>query len=229
MYFVSCDLGGSLPSILVTGVFTLKLVLLLILTLLPIYNSINSRLYHMAFSVIVLILPLFCLGDIGSETLDSRMFQSSAALPITSLTLIFLVFIILYAITSIPVMIVFTAGCLYSFIFEVLYFSLFKMQEDIPDEWQSTVSQASPLLIFTRLLLHFCLHVVGLHFSHYYSSRKRELFNKKGRAILANQQIERETVEMKNLIYSVMPKVVAEQLMEKEQASDRVGEYMLFS
>lgn len=79
------------------------------------------------------------------------------------------------------------------------------------------------LVIVARVLLHICVHAMGLHVLVKSQVRMRGVFMKVGQSLLVRCQLEMEKHLKEKMIHSVMPPKVAEWLMSEAVADENTG------
>ncbi|XP_072527079.1 adenylate cyclase type 9 [Salminus brasiliensis] len=70
-------------------------------------------------------------------------------------------------------------------------------------------------LVLGKVLLHLCAHVIGIHLFIMSEVRSRSTFLKVGQAIMHGKDLEVEKALKERMIHSVMPQVVADELMKQ--------------
>ncbi|KAH1019816.1 hypothetical protein HUJ04_009614 [Dendroctonus ponderosae] len=108
-----------------------------------------------------------------------------------------------------------TLAIVYSVLFELSVSFLYKPTEE-PDE--------TLLTVFTRILSHVAIHLIGLHIYLMSNVRMRQTFMKVGQSLLVKKQLELETRLKDNMIHSLMPPSVASWLMREEETRRPSGE-----
>ena len=73
-----------------------------------------------------------------------------------------------------------------------------------------------PSWIVARALLHFCIHLIGIHIFIMAQVRKRSTFLKVGQSIMARSDLQVEKGLKQKMIYSLMPQQVADEVMQGE-------------
>lgn len=112
----------------------------------------------------------------------------------------FQVVLLIYTVIPLPLYLCILIGVLYSILFELLGGSR-------PDG-----VYARPL---TKLALHVCVHLLGVHLYILTQVRQRKTFLKVGQSLLARKDLELETQFKDHMIQSVMPKKVADELLKE--------------
>ncbi|CAK1551685.1 unnamed protein product [Leptosia nina] len=118
------------------------------------------------------------------------------------------ILLIIYTLTPLPLFACVSIGILYSIAFETLNVFLHLSEQ----EWQYPG-------MLVRILLHFCVHIIGVHIYLMTFVRMRGTFMKVGQSLLVRRQLEMEKQLKEKMIHSVMPPKLASWLME-EQVTD---------
>lgn len=118
------------------------------------------------------------------------------------------ILLIIYTLTPLPLFACVTIGLLYSIAFETLNVFLHLSEQ----EWQYPG-------MLVRILLHLCVHIIGVHIYLMTFVRMRGTFMKVGQSLLVRRQLEMEKQLKEKMIHSVMPPKLASWLME-EQVTD---------
>ncbi|XP_026181640.1 adenylate cyclase type 9 isoform X2 [Mastacembelus armatus] len=74
-----------------------------------------------------------------------------------------------------------------------------------------------------KALLHLCAHAIGIHLFIMSEVRSRSTFLKVGQAIMHGKDLEVEKALKERMIHSVMPRIVADELMK--QSDDEIGDH----
>lgn len=114
--------------------------------------------------------------------------------------------IIIYKFIPLPLYICVSIGATYSVIIETLSNFYTEMH--------------SSTYIACRALLHLCIHIIGIHVYIMAQVRRRSTFMKVGQSILSRRDLQVEKQLKHNMIHSLMPPKVAEEIM-KSRENDR--------
>ncbi|XP_077172289.1 adenylate cyclase type 9 isoform X2 [Paroedura picta] len=127
--------------------------------------------------------------------------------------------LLLYAVLRLPLYLSLGLGLAYSALFETLAF-LFRRDprgggggggcwaggpEAPPAHWE----------LLARALLHLCLHATGVHLFIMSEVRSRSTFLKVGQSIMHGKDLEVEKALKERMIHSVMPRIIADDLMRQ--------------
>ncbi|CAH4033548.1 unnamed protein product [Pieris brassicae] len=115
------------------------------------------------------------------------------------------ILLIIYTLTPLPLFACVSIGFLYSIAFETLNVFLHLSEQ----EW------LYPGML-VRILLHFCVHIIGVHIYLMTFVRMRGTFMKVGQSLLVRRQLEMEKQLKEKMIHSVMPPKLASWLMEEQ-------------
>lgn len=118
------------------------------------------------------------------------------------------------------------ASVLLGFIYSVLFESLGWLQLTQTEENWSLVSPADWVTLSwlgpAKALLHLCAHAIGIHLFIMSEVRSRSTFLKVGQAIMHGKDLEVEKALKERMIHSVMPRIVADELMK--QGDEEIGD-----
>uniref|UniRef100_A0A3B1KGE3 adenylate cyclase n=1 Tax=Astyanax mexicanus TaxID=7994 RepID=A0A3B1KGE3_ASTMX len=130
--------------------------------------------------------------------------------PVGTFSLCMEVLLLLYSMLHLRLYASVLLGILYSVLFETLgWFHLTHV--DGEEEANSSLMQ----LVLGKVLLHLCAHVIGIHLFIMSEVRSRSTFLKVGQAIMHGKDLEVEKALKERMIHSVMPQVVADELMKQ--------------
>lgn len=167
------------------------LICLLILILLFTFNdNLYQKFYAPAgflctFILIVVSLLFFCV-------------QNSLISPIGTFTASLETILLLYTVIPLPLYVCAACGVLYSILYEIL------SVQNLPYEYAGV-----------KFALHLCAHILGVHLFILTQVRNRKTFIKIGQSLLASKDLEAEKQFKDNMIESVMPRKVAEELLKE--------------
>lgn len=113
------------------------------------------------------------------------------------------ILLLMYTVIPLPLYIAIIIGGLYSLTFEVLSGFLSSM---------SGINYIIP-----RVLLHICIHVVGIHIFCMSQARKRSTFHKVGQSLMTRKDLEVEKQIKQKMINSLMPPKVAQEIMKSRE------------
>lgn len=116
---------------------------------------------------------------------------------------------ILIMYTVIPLPFLFTVGLmlLFSILYEVLYFI----------RYDNDMEGALGERIATKIFLHACVHLMGIHIFFMQQVRSRSTFMKIGQALVAGKQHKDEKELKMTAIHHLMPQSVAVELLKQEE------------
>ncbi|CAI4229040.1 unnamed protein product [Auanema sp. JU1783] len=118
--------------------------------------------------------------------------------PVASLVTSFQVVMLIYTVIPLPLYLCIIIGVIYSVLFEAL----------------STSNHNFDKNPYIKLVLHFGVHMLGVHLFILTQVRQRKTFLKVGQSLLARKDLELETQFKDHMIQSVMPKKVADELLK---------------
>ncbi|XP_044037062.1 adenylate cyclase type 9-like [Siniperca chuatsi] len=142
--------------------------------------------------------------------------------PVGTFSLCIEVLLLLYSVLHVRLYASVMLGFFYSVFFESLGW-LHLTQ--VGDNWNvasqsdwDTLSWLGP----AKALLHLCAHAIGIHLFIMSEVRSRSTFLKVGQAIMHGKDLEVEKALKERMIHSVMPRIVADELMK--QGDEEIGD-----
>uniref|UniRef100_A0A665VAR7 adenylate cyclase n=1 Tax=Echeneis naucrates TaxID=173247 RepID=A0A665VAR7_ECHNA len=142
--------------------------------------------------------------------------------PVGTFSLCIEVLLLLYSVLHVRLYASVLLGFLYSVFFETLgWLHLTQTGENWSVASQSdwdTLSWLGP----AKALLHLCAHAIGIHLFIMSEVRSRSTFLKVGQAIMHGKDLEVEKALKERMIHSVMPRIVADELMK--QGDEEIGD-----
>ncbi|XP_078274124.1 adenylate cyclase type 9 [Rhinoraja longicauda] len=130
--------------------------------------------------------------------------------PVGSFSISVEVLLLLYTVMPLPLYLCFLFGVSYSLLFELLGYHLGSA------EWLRVPgSQHLVLEALAKFFLHACVHAVGIHLFTMSQVRSRTTFLKVGQSIMHGKDLEVEKALKERMIHSVMPRMVADELMKQ--------------
>uniref|UniRef100_A0A8P4G0R5 adenylate cyclase n=1 Tax=Dicentrarchus labrax TaxID=13489 RepID=A0A8P4G0R5_DICLA len=142
--------------------------------------------------------------------------------PVGTFSLCIEVLLLLYSVLHVRLYASVVLGFLYSVFFESLGWLHLTQEEDnwtlaSQSDWD-TLSWLGP----AKALLHLCAHAIGIHLFIMSEVRSRSTFLKVGQAIMHGKDLEVEKALKERMIHSVMPRIVADELMK--QGDEEIGD-----
>ncbi|XP_019113588.2 adenylate cyclase type 9 [Larimichthys crocea] len=142
--------------------------------------------------------------------------------PVGTFSLCIEVLLLLYSVLHVRLYASVLLGFLYSVFFESLGWLHLTQAGDnwtlaTQSDWD-TLSWLGP----AKALLHLCAHVIGIHLFIMSEVRSRSTFLKVGQAIMHGKDLEVEKALKERMIHSVMPRIVADELMK--QGDEEIGD-----
>ncbi|XP_054463390.1 adenylate cyclase type 9-like [Anoplopoma fimbria] len=142
--------------------------------------------------------------------------------PVGTFSLCIEVLLLLYSVLHVRLYASVFLGFLYSVFFESLgWLHLTQAGENwiiaSQSDWD-TLCWLGP----AKALLHLCAHVIGIHLFIMSEVRSRSTFLKVGQAIMHGKDLEVEKALKERMIHSVMPRIVADELMK--QGDEEIGD-----
>uniref|UniRef100_A0A3B5R608 adenylate cyclase n=1 Tax=Xiphophorus maculatus TaxID=8083 RepID=A0A3B5R608_XIPMA len=236
LYFAAhpscCDI---VVFLLPTASFLIFCLLLFLMT----FTRLYSRCYNQASLLLILVTFILTLApqiqtlgfrnpDDMSPDLDQEEFSGMGPIyntsndnlvrgsnkfpclsPVGTFSLCIEVLLLLYSVLHVRLYASLMLGLLYSVLFETLGCLL---PTQAGGNW-------------TKALLHLCAHAIGIHLFVMSEVRSRSTFLKVGQAIMHGKDLEVEKALKERMIHSVMPRIVADQLMKQgdEEIGDNCG------
>ncbi|XP_072125310.1 adenylate cyclase type 9 isoform X1 [Mobula birostris] len=130
--------------------------------------------------------------------------------PVGSFSISVEVLLLLYTVMPLPLYLCFLFGVSYSLLFELLGYYL-----SSAEWWRGPGSQPLVLEALAKFFLHACVHAVGIHLFTMSQVRSRTTFLKVGQSIMHGKDLEVEKALKERMIHSVMPRMVADELMKQ--------------
>lgn len=156
---------------------------------------------HLYASVFVSL--LICGG-----ILLTMIFTESDVSTIGAFTATVEVLLMMYSVIPMPLFLTVLIGGIYSIVFEVL------------TALQNHYMQA-PLFITGKVLLHLCIHLMGIFIFTMRQVRQRSTFWKIGQSVIARKDLQLEKQIKEKMIHSLMPPKVAAEVMASRQDDDK--------
>ncbi|XP_013397322.1 adenylate cyclase type 9, partial [Lingula anatina] len=114
------------------------------------------------------------------------------------------ILLMMYTVIPMPLFVCVIIGVLFSILYEVLLKIVTGDDEELD----------SAALIVGKVLLHFCIHIIGLHIFIMSQVRKRSTFWKVGQSIMAKRDLEIEKQLKEKMINSLMPETIAKEVVQ---------------
>ncbi|XP_074052958.1 adenylate cyclase type 9 isoform X2 [Macrotis lagotis] len=120
------------------------------------------------------------------------------------------VLLLLYAVMHLPLYLSLFLGVTYSILFELFGYHFrdeccFPSSGMRPTHWE----------LLSKALLHICIHAIGIHLFIMSEVRSRSTFLKVGQSIMHGKDLEVEKALKERMIHSVMPRIIADDLMKQ--------------
>uniref|UniRef100_A0A3Q2QKH1 adenylate cyclase n=1 Tax=Fundulus heteroclitus TaxID=8078 RepID=A0A3Q2QKH1_FUNHE len=215
LYFAAhpsrCDAAVFLPPAVSFLVFCLLLFLLT-------FTRLYSRCYNQASLLLILATFVLTLSVGGID-------EFPCLSPVGTFSLCIEVLLLLYSVLHVRLYASLMLGLLYSVLFETLG-CLLPTQTGESRSWAfSPELEMFSWLGPAKALLHLCAHAIGIHLFVMSEVRSRSTFLKVGQAIMHGKDLEVEKALKERMIHSVMPRIVADDLMKQgdEEIGDNCG------
>ncbi|XP_026053925.1 adenylate cyclase type 9 isoform X1 [Carassius auratus] len=155
----------------------------------------------------------FDLQKLGNESHNAPCIS-----PVGTFSLCMEVLLLLYSVLHLPLYVSVLLGLLYSVLYEAL--GWLQLAEMDGSYGRSDLSWLGP----GKVLLHLCAHIIGIHIFIMSEVRSRSTFLKVGQAIMHGKDLEVEKALKERMIHSVMPRLVADELMKQgDEESESSG------
>ena len=171
------------------------------LALLLVIGLIIGFTYTRFYEKFYLVASLFASILICVAVLLTLIYTESDLSTIGAFTATVEVLLMMYSVIPMPLYVCVTISGLYSVLFEVL------------TALQNRFMQ-KPIFLVGKILLHVCIHLMGMHFYTMRQVRGRSTFWKIGQSAIARKDLEVEKQIKEKMIHSLMPPKVAEQVMK---------------
>ncbi|XP_071526446.1 adenylate cyclase type 9 [Panulirus ornatus] len=132
--------------------------------------------------------------------------------PVAMFAICIEVLLLIYTVIPLPLYLALIMTTLYSITFELL---------------NGFIIDHKAVLVFVRIGLHICIHLIGAHIMIMTQVRMRGTFMSIGQSLLVRRQLELEKALKEKMIHSVMPPKVADWLM-KETLADEYEDSLIY-
>uniref|UniRef100_A0A8C5QTY2 Adenylate cyclase type 9 n=1 Tax=Leptobrachium leishanense TaxID=445787 RepID=A0A8C5QTY2_9ANUR len=136
--------------------------------------------------------------------------SSSCLSQVGSFSICVEVLILLYTVMHLPLYLSACLGLTYSILFETFGYHF-------RDEgcFAPLVGRMAHWELLSKALLHVCIHAIGVHLFIMSEVRSRSTFLKVGQSIMHGKDLEVEKALKERMIHSVMPRIIADDLMKQ--------------
>lgn len=121
------------------------------------------------------------------------------------------VLLLLYTVMHLPLYLSLFLGLSYSILFETLGYHF----RDDEGCFAPFGEHFVPWELLSKALLHLCIHATGIHLFIMSEVRSRSTFLKVGQSIMHGKDLEVEKALKERMIHSVMPRIIADDLMKQ--------------
>uniref|UniRef100_H2LWC3 adenylate cyclase n=1 Tax=Oryzias latipes TaxID=8090 RepID=H2LWC3_ORYLA len=184
------------------------------------FTRLYSRCYNQASLLLILVTFILTL-TFYNHSIDASVGNltiTRCLSPVGTFSLCIEVLLLLYSVLHVRLYASVLLGLLYSVVFESLgWMHLSQVDGDQSSEW-ATLTWLGP----AKALLHLCAHAIGMHLFIMSEVRSRSTFLKVGQAIMHGKDLEVEKALKERMIHSVMPRLVADELMK--QSDEDIGD-----
>ncbi|XP_061847795.1 adenylate cyclase type 9 isoform X2 [Colius striatus] len=153
--------------------------------------------------------PLSGSGDISNRTAPADPTDTCLS-QVGSFSMCIEVLLLLYTVMHLPLYLSLFLGLLYSILFETFGYHF-------RDENCFTPLGAGVFYweLMSKAFLHICIHAIGIHLFIMSEVRSRSTFLKVGQSIMHGKDLEVEKALKERMIHSVMPRIIADDLMKQ--------------
>ncbi|XP_033091805.1 adenylate cyclase type 9 isoform X1 [Trachypithecus francoisi] len=153
--------------------------------------------------------PVSGRGDSSNLTATAQPTETCLS-QVGSFSMCIEVLFLLYTVMHLPLYLSLCLGVAYSVLFETFGYH-FRDEACFP----SPGAGALHWELLSRALLHGCIHAVGVHLFIMSQVRSRSTFLKVGQSIMHGKDLEVEKALKERMIHSVMPRIIADDLMKQ--------------
>ncbi|XP_011520655.1 adenylate cyclase type 9 isoform X2 [Homo sapiens] len=153
--------------------------------------------------------PVSGRGDSSNLTATARPTDTCLS-QVGSFSMCIEVLFLLYTVMHLPLYLSLCLGVAYSVLFETFGYH-FRDEACFP----SPGAGALHWELLSRGLLHGCIHAIGVHLFVMSQVRSRSTFLKVGQSIMHGKDLEVEKALKERMIHSVMPRIIADDLMKQ--------------
>ncbi|CAM4655013.1 unnamed protein product [Leuciscus chuanchicus] len=167
----------------------------------------------------------FALFD-GQKASNHSLLPAPCISPVGTFSLCMEVLLLLYSVLHLPLYASVLLGLLYSVLYEALgWLHLAQLDGSYVGSGVESSDWRTPSWLGPgKVLLHLCAHVIGIHIFIMSEVRSRSTFLKVGQAIMHGKDLEVEKALKERMIHSVMPRLVADELMKQgDEESESSG------
>lgn len=165
------------------------------------------------------------LGPTYNATFDRLVAESTwcpCISPLGTFSLCIATLLLVYSLLHLRLYASVLLGFIYSVIFEILGILHLTSAGNTWTLAYQTDWEMLNWLVPAKALLHLCAHAIGIHIFIMSEVRSRSTFLKVGQAIMHGKDLEVEKALKERMIHSVMPRIVADELMK--QGDEEIGD-----
>ncbi|KAM4697986.1 adenylate cyclase type 9 [Rhinophrynus dorsalis] len=143
-------------------------------------------------------------------TSQTTLSSSSCLSQVGSFSICVEVLLLLYTVMHLPLYLSACLGVAYSILFETFGYHFRDEGCFVP-----LVDRLAHWELLSKALLHVCIHAIGVHLFIMSEVRSRSTFLKVGQSIMNGKDLEVEKALKERMIHSVMPRIIADDLMKQ--------------
>uniref|UniRef100_A0A8B9GMG7 Adenylate cyclase type 9 n=1 Tax=Amazona collaria TaxID=241587 RepID=A0A8B9GMG7_9PSIT len=153
--------------------------------------------------------PISGSGDMSNQTPPADPTDTCLS-QVGSFSMCIEVLLLLYTVMHLPLYLSLFLGLSYSVLFETFGYHF-------RDENCFTPPEAGAVYweLLSKAFLHICIHAIGIHLFIMSEVRSRSTFLKVGQSIMHGKDLEVEKALKERMIHSVMPRIIADDLMKQ--------------
>ncbi|KAM4631619.1 adenylate cyclase type 9 isoform 2-T2 [Discoglossus pictus] len=148
--------------------------------------------------------------ELSNFTTNPKPPSTSCLSQVGSFSICVEVLLLLYTVMHLPLYLSVCLGVAYSILFETFGFHFRDVECFAPIAGRSAHWE-----LLSKALLHVCIHAIGVHLFIMSEVRSRSTFLKVGQSIMHGKDLEVEKALKERMIHSVMPRIIADDLMKQ--------------
>uniref|UniRef100_A0A1Y1K270 adenylate cyclase n=1 Tax=Photinus pyralis TaxID=7054 RepID=A0A1Y1K270_PHOPY len=212
-YFLTMGLLNSTEVWpILCGVLAIVALLSIAIMVLTYQDFFNAYMVFLSFGIAVIL----CVLSLTFLSVVPVVYGSSVNKTVTTISpaghfsVCIEILLLIYTILPLRLYMCITIGVLYSTVFELL-------------TWLTDEQSYEIIAIIVRVLVHLCIHFIGLHIFIMSNVRMRDTFMQVGQSLLVGQQLKAEKNLKESMLHSLMPPQVAEWLMGEDEHFAKTG------
>ena len=159
----------------------------------------HTRYYKKYYLITSIVISIFLCGGILAQFSFKKSYVSSVGTFTASIEIL----IMMYTVIPMPLFVAIGLGATHSILYEILTAVRIENMQD-------------PIFIAGKILLHLCIHIMGIHIFIMSQVGQRSTFWKIGQSVMAQRDLQMEQKIKEQMIHSLMPPSVAEEIMNTQ-------------